>query len=72
METIWDYSDRAYTYDKRADYSDAALSQLIETIASRQFPIVDIGAGTENLQKFFSVHPCVYAIEPILICALLE
>ena len=66
METIWDYSDRAYTYDKRADYSDAALSQLIEkTIASRQFPIADIGAGTGKLTKVLLRTPLrVYAIEP--------
>ena len=28
MKTDWDYSERAATYDKRADYSNEAIDDL--------------------------------------------
>ena len=32
MKTKWDYSDRAATYDKRANYSNLAINQLLENL----------------------------------------
>ena len=28
MKTQWDYTDRAHTYDKRADYSGTAIANF--------------------------------------------
>lgn len=66
MKTDWDYSDRAATYDKRADYNEQAIELLIsETNCSPQKPVADIGAGTGKLTKVlanFSLSVC--AVEP--------
>ena len=52
METEWDYSDRASTYDKRADYSGKAIEKLItQTKTSPGENVADIGAGTGKLTK---------------------
>ena len=66
MRTIWDYSGRAYTYDKRADYSAVAINSLIQkTIHSRSLPVADIGAGTGKLTKMILRHSLpVNAVEP--------
>ena len=66
MKTIWDYSDRAYTYDKRADYSAFAINSLIQkTIQAKTLPVADIGAGTGKLTKMILRHSLrVNAVEP--------
>ena len=68
MQTLWDYSERAATYDKRADYSEEAVASLLDSIAcSTQTPVADIGAGTgsmaiildtfrESLSYFYNVY----------------
>ena len=66
MKTEWDYTDRAHTYDKRADYSKSAVSKLIqETGCSTEKPVADIGAGTGKLTKMLLQHGLtVRAVEP--------
>ena len=66
MQTQWDYSERAATYDKRADYSEEAVARLLESIAcSPQTPVADIGAGTGKLTKLLAQHSlAVSAVEP--------
>ena len=32
MKTDWDYSERAHTYDCRADYSEKAILNLLNTV----------------------------------------
>lgn len=50
MNVTWDYTDLAAHYDKRADYSEAALEQLFLAAALRPgAPVADIGAGTGKL-----------------------
>ena len=52
MKTEWDYTDRAHTYDQRADYSVDAISKLVEQTNCDQDKVVaDIGAGTGKLTK---------------------
>ena len=66
MKTEWDYTDRAHTYDMRADYSQKAIDELLlKTKCSTDKPIGDIGAGTGKLSKMllnFGLE--VIAIEP--------
>lgn len=66
MKTEWDYTDRAHTYDKRADYSDDAISGLLrETGSSADKTVADIGAGTGKLTKLLLKHGLtVKAVEP--------
>lgn len=46
----WNYSNRAATYDKRADYSKQAVFELIEKMGlSKSDTVADIGAGTGKL-----------------------
>lgn len=46
----WDYTDRAKTYDYRADYSTLALKRMIEGLGlSEGCLVADIGAGTAKL-----------------------
>ena len=50
MKTEWDYSDCASTYDKRPDYSESAINQLLECLRCvPDNPVADIGAGTGKL-----------------------
>ena len=66
MKTEWDYSDRASTYDKRADYSKNAIEKLIT--ATRTSPgkyVADIGAGTGKLTKLLIGYSLkIHAVEP--------
>ncbi len=66
MKTEWDYSDRAKTYDKRADYNENAIKNLLDQI--QLFPeelVADIGAGTGKLTKILLQNGLsVEAIEP--------
>ena len=61
-----DYSERAHTYDKRADYSYEAVSELIKkTNCDKDSLIADIGAGTGKLTKILASHNLkVQAVEP--------
>ncbi len=50
MKTKWDYSARAATYDKRADYSSEAIDELLDILdCKEEHVIADIGAGTGKL-----------------------
>ena len=66
MKTDWDYTDRAHTYDKRADYSDKAITKLLKkTGCSPDKPVGDIGAGTGKLSKMLlEFDLIVHAVEP--------
>ena len=66
MKTDWDYSDRAHSYDNRADYSVEALRQLFDKLAcSPTIPVADIGAGTGKLTKeLVKEGLSVFAVEP--------
>jgi len=66
MKTNWDYSDRARTYDKRADYSESAVSAAIShTGLTEDAEVADIGAGTGKLTKILQRHfSKVFAVEP--------
>ncbi len=51
-DVSWDYTDHAAHYDKRADYSEAAIVELIRlTGCAPGKPVADIGAGTGKLTK---------------------
>jgi ubiquinone/menaquinone biosynthesis C-methylase UbiE len=48
----WDYTEHASHYDKRADYSTAAIRELMTAIDCRAgTSVADIGAGTGKLTK---------------------
>ena len=66
MKTDWDYTDRASTYDKRADYSHKAVNELLQkTGCSPDKSVVDIGAGTGKLSKILlNFGLTVHAVEP--------
>lgn len=66
MKTEWDYSERAHTYDKRADYSQKAINKLLQkTECSSNKPVGDIGAGTGKLSKMLlDFGLTVHAVEP--------
>ena len=66
MRTDWDYSDRAATYDKRADYSLEAITKVLKlTECSNTTLVADIGAGTGKLTKALAAHSLtVHAVEP--------
>ncbi len=50
MKTKWDYSARAATYDKRADYSSEAIDELLDVLGCKEDQVIaDIGAGTGKL-----------------------
>jgi ubiquinone/menaquinone biosynthesis C-methylase UbiE len=62
----WDYTEHASHYDKRADYSDDAIRNLLKAIAcDRSKPVADIGAGTGKLTKELLKHGLtVSSVEP--------
>ena len=66
MKTEWDYTDRAHTYDMRADYSQKAVNELLQkTGCSPDKPVGDIGAGTGKLSKMLlNFGLTVRAVEP--------
>lgn len=48
----WDYTELAKHYDKRGDYSDEAIDELLAIARpDRGTPIADIGAGTGKLSR---------------------
>jgi ubiquinone/menaquinone biosynthesis C-methylase UbiE len=66
MKTEWDYTDRAHTYDKRADYGEKAIAELLKkTECSPDKLVGDIGAGTGKLSKMLlEFGLTVHAVEP--------
>ena len=62
----WDYTLLAPTYDKRGDYADAAIDDMLTLSApSRDCPIAEIGAGTGKLTKMLLARGyMVRAVEP--------
>jgi SAM-dependent methyltransferase len=62
----WDYTEHAPHYDKRADYSPDAISNLLTAIGCSPGRIVaDIGAGTGKLTKELVKHGLlVRSVEP--------
>lgn len=62
----WDYTDRARTYDKRADYSPQALLDLLSSLRLTTGDYVaDIGAGTGKLTRpLLGAGLKVRAVEP--------
>ena len=66
MKTNWDYSERAHTYDNRAEYGGKAVSDLLNKINCSSTKIVaDIGAGTGKLTKhIIKTGVKVKAVEP--------
>jgi len=66
VKTSWDYSDRASTYDKRADYSTEAVAKVIGAMGLVAHDwVADIGAGTGKLSKILLAQGLnVRAVEP--------
>src|SRR5579863_4717333 len=62
----WDYTEHASHYDKRADYSSAAISDLLKaTGCTPQTRVAEIGAGTGKLTKELLNHGLtVSSVEP--------
>ena len=65
IKTEWDYTDRAHTYDKRADYSSDSIEELIRGIGCEKELVADIGAGTGKLTLQLAQNGCkIKAVEP--------
>lgn len=65
IKTEWDYTDRAQTYDKRADYSADSIGELIREIGCKKELVADIGAGTGKLTQQLAQNGCkIKAVEP--------
>ena len=66
MKTDWDYSERAQTYDQRADYNHELINLLVQEISLKQLDkVADIGAGTGKLTKLLLENDLhVLAVEP--------
>jgi len=62
----WDYSSLAKTYDKRADYSEKLVFNILrDTGNTPSKPVIDIGAGTGKLTKILcKAKLSVSAVEP--------
>lgn len=62
----WDYTKLAKHYDKRPDYSSAALKTLFDDIdLGAAWLVVDMGAGTGKLTRQLSNTGCeIAAVEP--------
>jgi ubiquinone/menaquinone biosynthesis C-methylase UbiE len=65
-KVTWDYTEHAPHYDKRADYSGAAIRRLVQEIGCEPSrPVADIGAGTGKLTKELLRHGLsVCSVEP--------
>jgi ubiquinone/menaquinone biosynthesis C-methylase UbiE len=51
-KVIWDYTEHASRYDKRADYSYDAIKDLVAAMGCVPgTPVADVGAGTGKLTK---------------------
>jgi ubiquinone/menaquinone biosynthesis C-methylase UbiE len=66
MKVSWDYTEHATHYDKRADYSQTAISALLK--ATQCLPgtaVAEVGAGTGKLTKELLQHGLsVRSVEP--------
>jgi ubiquinone/menaquinone biosynthesis C-methylase UbiE len=52
IKVSWDYTTHAQHYDKRADYSQEAINNLVALTSCAPWrPVADIGAGTGKLTK---------------------
>lgn len=62
----WDYTDLADHYDRRADYSEEAVDEILKTAGiSAGSRIADIGAGTGKLTRLLLDRDLVVlAVEP--------
>lgn len=62
----WDYSDRAATYEHRADYDSTAIDRLLHHIPEPHLArAADIGAGTGKLTRpLLAAGMAVVAVEP--------
>jgi ubiquinone/menaquinone biosynthesis C-methylase UbiE len=62
----WDYTEHASHYDKRADYSYDAITDLLAAMGCAPgTPVADIGAGTGKLTKELLKHGLtVKSVEP--------
>jgi ubiquinone/menaquinone biosynthesis C-methylase UbiE len=65
-EVTWDYTEHAPHYDKRADYSPDAISNLLTAMGCGPGRhVADIGAGTGKLTKELVKHGLlVRSVEP--------
>lgn len=64
----WDYTEHAASYEKRPNYADEAIDNMLEHIGaapSYNYLVADIGAGTGNLTKMLLArgYHCI-AVEP--------
>lgn len=66
INVSWDYTQRAATYDLRADYDDGAILELLrETGCEPNTEVAEVGAGTGKLSKLLLSHGLVVsAVEP--------
>lgn len=62
----WDYSDRAATYEHRADYDITAINRLLQHVGEPHLArAADIGAGTGKLTRpLLTAGMAVVAVEP--------
>jgi ubiquinone/menaquinone biosynthesis C-methylase UbiE len=65
-KVTWDYTEHALHYDKRADYSCEAITNLLKAIGCTPSMLVaDVGAGTGKLTKELLKHGLtVRSVEP--------
>jgi ubiquinone/menaquinone biosynthesis C-methylase UbiE len=68
MKTEWDYTELAQAYVKRPDYSDDALSKMLDIIGisgRKEAKICDVGAGVGHLTiKLAEKKYTINAVEP--------
>jgi ubiquinone/menaquinone biosynthesis C-methylase UbiE len=66
IKVEWDYTDRAKHYDKRADYSEKVIDDIIAALGGVPDDAVgDVGAGTGKLTKLLLARGLtVQAVEP--------
>lgn len=66
VQAEWDYTTLAAHYDRRADYAEEAINEIIAlTCPHPSRPIAEIGAGTGKLTKLLLTRGfAVHAVEP--------
>jgi len=65
-QVAWDYSELAASYDRRAEYADAAINWIVTTSGVKPGDrVADLGAGTAKLAKrLAALELTVHAVEP--------